>query len=87
MGPFKLVKPGVWVGDKLASYLQLGIGDTIVLISQGYHATTAAGKYEIKGIVKIPLPDIDNKIVYLPLDICQELFNAGKQPHIPGPGS
>ncbi|MCK4750799.1 MAG: ABC transporter permease [Bacteroidales bacterium] len=69
-------EPGVWVGDRLSQYLELGIGDTIVLISQGYHATTAAGKYEIKGIVKLPLPDIDNKIVYLPLDICQNLFNA-----------
>jgi ABC-type lipoprotein release transport system permease subunit len=75
-GFIQLGEPGVWVGEKLSQYLQLGIGDTIVLISQGYHATTAAGKYEIKGIVKIPLPDIDNKIVYLPLDICQELFNA-----------
>ncbi len=75
-GSILLGEPGVWVGDKLSQYLELGIGDTIVLISQGYHATTAAGKYEIKGIVKIPLPDIDNKIVYLPLDICQGLFNA-----------
>jgi len=69
-------EPGVWVGDRLSKYLELGIGDTLVLISQGYHATTAAGKYEIKGIIKLPLPDIDNKIVYLPLDICQTLFNA-----------
>ncbi|MEN8227161.1 MAG: FtsX-like permease family protein [Bacteroidota bacterium] len=69
-------EPGVWMGDRLSKYLELGIGDTIVLISQGYHATTAAGKYEIKGIVRLPLPDIDNKIVYLPLDICQSLFNA-----------
>ncbi|MCP4312990.1 MAG: ABC transporter permease [Bacteroidetes bacterium] len=75
-GSIQMGKPGVWVGDKLSQYLHLGIGDTIVLISQGYHATTAAGKYEIKGIVKIPLPDIDNKIVYLPLDVCQGLFNA-----------
>jgi ABC-type lipoprotein release transport system permease subunit len=75
-GSINLGEPGVWVGDKLSQYLQLGIGDTIVLIGQGYHATTAAGKYEIKGIVKIPLPDIDNKIVYLPLDICQGLYNA-----------
>jgi len=75
-GSIQMVEPGVWVGDKLSQYLQLGIGDTIVLISQGYHATTAAGKYEIKGIVKLPLPDIDNKIVYLPLDICQGLFNV-----------
>lgn len=76
-GQIHMGEPGVWVGDKLSEYLKLGIGDTLVLISQGYHATTAAGKYEIKGIVKIPLPDIDNKIVYLPLDICQGLFNAG----------
>lgn len=75
-GRIHMGEPGVWVGDKLSQYLDMGIGDTIVLISQGYHATTAAGKYEIKGIVKLPLPDIDNKIVYLPLDICQGLFNA-----------
>lgn len=75
-GSIRLGEPGVWVGDKLSQYLQLGIGDTLVLISQGYHATTAAGKYEIKGILKIPLPEIDNKIVYMPLGVCQELFNA-----------
>jgi len=75
-GSIHMGEPGVWVGDKLSQYLELGIGDTIVLISQGYHGSTAAGKYEIKGIVKLPLPDLDNKIVYLPLDICQELFNA-----------
>ncbi len=75
-GSIHLGEPGVWVGDRLSQYLELGIGDTIVLISQGYHATTAAGKYEIKGIVKLPLPDLDNKIVYLPLDICQGLFYA-----------
>lgn len=75
-GTIHMGEPGVWVGDKLSQYLDLGIGDTIVLISQGYHGSTAAGKYEIKGIVKLPLPDLDNKIVYLPLDICQGLFNA-----------
>lgn len=75
-GNIKMGEPGAWLGDKLASYMNLEMGDTIILIGQGYHASTAAGKYEIKGIVKIPLPDIDNKIVYLPLDICQELYNA-----------
>jgi ABC-type lipoprotein release transport system permease subunit len=75
-GTIQMGEPGVWVGDRLSQYLELEIGDTLVLISQGYHASTAAGKYEIKGIVKLPLPDIDNKIVYLPLDICQQLFNA-----------
>jgi ABC-type lipoprotein release transport system permease subunit len=30
----------------------------------------------VAGIVRMPTPDIDNKIVYLPIDICQEFFNA-----------
>jgi ABC-type lipoprotein release transport system permease subunit len=64
------------IGDKLATYLKTGIGDTLVLIGQGYHGTTAAGVFRIAGIVRMPTPDIDNKIVYLPFDICQELYNA-----------
>lgn len=78
-GDIHLGEPGLWIGDKLSRYLELSIGDTLVLIGQGYHGTTAAGKYEIKGIVKLPVPDIDNKVVYLPYDIAQGLFNAEDQ--------
>jgi ABC-type lipoprotein release transport system permease subunit len=69
-------KPGALIGDRLARYLKVSVGDTLVLIGQGYQGTTAAGKYKIDGIVRIPQPDLDNKIVYLPLDACQELYNA-----------
>jgi putative ABC transport system permease protein len=75
-GYIKTGEPGALVGEKLAVFLNLSVGDTLVLIGQGYHGTTAAGKYKIAGIVKIPTPDLDNKIVYLPVDICQELYNA-----------
>ncbi|HAM08866.1 MAG: hypothetical protein A2X05_08940 [Bacteroidetes bacterium GWE2_41_25] len=75
-GYIKSGEPGVLIGDKLALYLKAGIGDTIVLLGQGYHGTTAAGKYRINGIVKLPAPDLDNKIVYLPYDVCQELYDA-----------
>lgn len=64
------------LGDKLAKYLNLKIGDTLVMIGQGYHGTTAAAKFRIAGIVKLPTPDIDNKIVYLPVDVCQDFYNA-----------
>ncbi len=64
------------LGDKLAKYLNLNIGDTLVMIGQGYHGTTAAAKFRIAGIVKLPTPDIDNKIVYLPVDVCQDFYNA-----------
>jgi ABC-type lipoprotein release transport system permease subunit len=64
------------IGDRLAKYLKLNIGDTLVLVGQGYHGTTAAGKFRIVGVVRMPTSDIDNKIVYLPVDVCQELFSA-----------
>jgi ABC-type lipoprotein release transport system permease subunit len=64
------------IGSRLAKYLELNIGDTLVLIGQGYHGTTAAGKFRISGIVRMPTSDIDNKIVYLPVDVCQEFYSA-----------
>ena len=64
------------IGVRLARFLRMNIGDTLVLIGQGYHGTTAAGTFEVAGIVKLPTPDLDNKIVYLPVDVCQEFYNA-----------
>ncbi|HEX2977409.1 MAG TPA: hypothetical protein VHO68_15855, partial [Bacteroidales bacterium] len=75
-GYFEEGKPGVLIGDRLSIFLNASIGDTLVLISQGYQGTTAAGKYRINGIVRMPTPDFDSRIVYLPVDICQELYNA-----------
>ncbi len=65
---------GAVIGSGLSDYLKLGIGDTLVLMGLGYHGTTAAGKYEIRGIVKLPAPDIDNVIVYIPVEAARELY-------------
>lgn len=67
---------GALAGNRLARYLGLSRGDTIVLLGQGYHGTTAAGKYVIEGIVNLPMPDLDSRIIYLPVSTCQELYNA-----------
>ena len=75
-GYFSMGENAALVGDRLARYLELGRGDTIVILGQGYHGATAAGKYVIAGIVKIPNPDLENKVVYLPVDICQNLYYA-----------
>jgi len=75
-GYIKTGEAGALVGDKLAVFLEAGIGDTIVLLGQGFHGSSAAGKYVIRGIVKLPSPELDNKIVYLPCDIAQSLCNA-----------
>jgi ABC-type lipoprotein release transport system permease subunit len=64
------------VSERLAKFLKLDVGDTLVLISQGYHGAGAAGKYSVKGILRFPSPDLDNKLVYLPLGMAQQFFSA-----------
>lgn len=66
----------VVIGNGLSDYLKAGVGDTIVLMGQGYHGTTAAGKYTVIGVVKLPAPDIDNIIVYIPVEAARELYAA-----------
>jgi putative ABC transport system permease protein len=69
-------KDGVLIGSGLSKYLRITVGDTIVLLGQGYHATSAAGKYAVRGIIKLPTPDIDNIIVYMPIMAAGELYAA-----------
>lgn len=60
----------------LADYLNLGVGDTIVLLGQGYQAVSAAGKYPIVGLVEFGSPILNGRMVFLPLKEAQYLFNA-----------
>jgi ABC-type lipoprotein release transport system permease subunit len=66
----------VMVAAGLAEYLKLGVGDTIVLIGQGYHGANAAALYPIKGIMKFPVPTQNNQTVYLPLKEAQWFYAA-----------
>lgn len=66
----------VLVGKGLAKYLNLKVGDTLVLFGQGYHGTTAAGKYPVKGIVKYGNPEISKQLVFLPLKAAQKLYGS-----------
>ena len=69
----------VMIAQGLAEYLKMGIGDTIILISQGYHGANAAGIYPVKGIMKFPIPDQNNQTVYLPLKEAQWFYNLENQ--------
>lgn len=66
----------VLLGEGLANRLKLHEQDTLVLIGQGYHGATAAGKYRIKGLVKFGSPDLNNQSLFLSLSAAQELFSA-----------
>lgn len=67
---------GAIIGDELAKFLKLNINDTIVLIGQGYHALSAAGKYPVKGIIHLPSPELNRRIVYITLNQAQELYST-----------
>lgn len=67
---------GALIGFDLADYLKLGIGDTLVLISQGYHGVSAAGKFPVRGILKFATPELNKQSIYLDIGTCQEFYSA-----------
>ncbi len=65
----------ILIGSKLAAYLKIGVGDTLVLMGQGHWGQSAIGAFPIKGIVKMPAPDLDKQIVFMPLLLAQQYFS------------
>jgi ABC-type lipoprotein release transport system permease subunit len=67
---------GILIGDGLANYLRLQLNDTIVLLGQGFHGSTAAGQYRVQGIFHYPIQEPNNSMVFLSLPDAQTLFSA-----------
>ena len=67
---------GAILSERLSKFLNLKVNDSIVLISQGYHGMSANGLYRIIGIVKLPSPEFDNQMVYMPLPVAQDYYSA-----------
>ncbi len=60
----------------LARQLDLALGDTLVLLGQGFQGATAAGTYQVGGIIEFLMPEQNNTMVYLPLKEAQLFFGA-----------
>ncbi len=84
-GISKKIKDGVFLknGDKgavlgkgLAEYLNLNVGDTLVMISQGYHGISASGLFVVKGIMSHPIAEFDKRLVYLDIETAREFYSA-----------
>ncbi len=67
---------GAILGRRLADYLKLEVGDTLVMISQGYHGISASGLFEIKGIISHPNADFDKRLVYLDIETARDFYSA-----------
>ena len=64
----------VLIGKELSQFLRIDVGDTVVLLGQGYMGVTAAGKYPVKGIFDHPMAEFNKRMVFLPLATAQYLF-------------
>ena len=60
-----------------ATKLSLSVGDTLLLLGQGYHAASAYGKYPIAAIVDMGSPELSKSLVYLPLNEMQRYLSMG----------
>jgi len=67
---------GALVAQGLAEYLNIGVGDTLILLGQGYHGVTAAGLFPVKGILRFPIPQQNDQLVYLSLPQAQRFYGA-----------
>jgi ABC-type lipoprotein release transport system permease subunit len=67
---------GVLVGSKLAELLSVAIGDSLVVLGQGFHGLSAAGAFPIAGIVHLPVPELDSRAVFMTVAQAQQLFAA-----------
>lgn len=62
----------VLLGKVLAENLKLKVGDSLILLGQGYHGVTAVGIYKVSGLLDFPLPDLSKQVIYMNLQNCQE---------------
>ncbi|MEA2104101.1 MAG: FtsX-like permease family protein [Candidatus Cloacimonadota bacterium] len=70
---------GILVAEDLAKYLKVTVGDTLVLLGQGYHGMTAAGAYPVNGIIRFPTPQLNRQMVYMTLPNAQYFYAATNQ--------
>lgn len=66
----------ILIAKGLAEILDLKPGDTLILLSQGFQGATAAGKYAVKGIVDLKVPEMNNNTVYMSLEAAQWFYVA-----------
>lgn len=63
------------IGKVLANNLNLNVGDSLILLGQGYHGVTAVGIYKVAALLDFPLPDLSKQIIYMDLANCQEFVS------------
>lgn len=66
----------VLIAEGLARRLRTGVGDTVILLGQGYYGSIAAGKYAVSGILHFGSPELNDQVVFLSLALTQQWLDA-----------
>lgn len=74
--PLTVASKGLVVAEGLAARLGVAVGDTLVLLGQGYHGATAAGKYPVEGLLHFGAPQLNDNLLCLSLPVAQDLMGA-----------
>lgn len=61
----------VLIGDKLAKILKMKVGDSLVLLGQGFRGITAYGIYKVAGIFHLPSLQMNSQVVYMDIGAAQ----------------
>ncbi|HRY33282.1 MAG TPA: FtsX-like permease family protein [Bacteroidales bacterium] len=63
---------GLLLAGRLAAYLGVEPGDTLTLMGMGCQGASAAGLFVVRGILKLPNPDLDRRLIYIDLPSVRE---------------
>ncbi|MGC9354601.1 MAG: ABC transporter permease [Mariniphaga sp.] len=66
----------VILGKGLADFLNLTVGDTLVMIGQGFHGVSANGLFPITGIMEHPNQEFDKRLVLMDINTAREFYSA-----------
>jgi len=70
---------GILIAEGLADRLNVDVGDSIVVFGQGFQGVIAAQVFHVQGIIKFPIPKMNNAFVFMTIKNAQELFNLSNR--------
>ncbi len=70
------------IGSALARNLKLKLGDELTLLGTGRDGSVAATVLPVAGFFESGNPDLDRRLVMMPLETLQETFSLGKDAHL-----
>ncbi len=67
---------GILLTKNIAKQIKADVGDTVILMSQGYHGASAADLFPVRGILTYPSPAMNNMGGFISLGSAQSFFTA-----------